>query len=169
MPLLKNPKHERFAQEVAKGKSANQAYAIAGFKKSTTNAARLNANEPIRMRIEELLAKSAQKAGVTIDKIVQELAKIGFSDIRKALDWGMVNTEKGPQQFVTLKDSAEVDDATAATVSEVWQTNQGIRFKFHDKPAALRDLGRHLGMFKIDNQQQANGPQTLTIVIKDTD
>ena len=39
-----------------------------------------------------------------VDRIVAESAKIGFSDIRKALDWGMVQTEKGPQQFVTLKD-----------------------------------------------------------------
>jgi hypothetical protein len=37
-----------------------------------------------------------------------------------------------------------VDDDTAATVSEVWQTNQGIRFKFHDKLQALEKLGRHL-------------------------
>jgi hypothetical protein len=50
------------------------------------------------------LSASASKAGVTVDRIVAELAKIGFSDIRKALDWGMVQTEKGPQQFVTLKD-----------------------------------------------------------------
>jgi hypothetical protein len=33
-----------------------------------------------------------------------------------------------------------VDDDTAATVSEVWQTNQGIRFKFHDKLQALEKL-----------------------------
>ena len=45
------------------------------------------------------------KAGVTIDRIVAELAKIAFSDIRKALDWGMKQTEEGPVQYVTLKDS----------------------------------------------------------------
>jgi hypothetical protein len=30
----------------------------------------------------------------------------------------------------------------------VWQTKQGIRFKFHDKLQALEKLGKHLGMFK---------------------
>ena len=48
------------------------------------------------------------KAGVTIDRIVAELAKIAFSDIRKALDWGMKQTEEGPVQYVTLKDSQDV-------------------------------------------------------------
>jgi hypothetical protein len=53
--------------------------------------------------------------------------------------------EGTPVQFVTLKHSKDVDADTAATVSEVWQTNQGIPFKFHNKPAALEKLGRHLG------------------------
>jgi phage terminase small subunit len=94
---------------------------------------------------------------VTVDKIVLELARIAFSDVRNALDWGMKDTEKGPIQFVTLKDSKAVDDDTARVVSEVWQTNQGIRFKLHDKPQALERLGRHLGMFK-EEQKGAFGP-----------
>ena len=93
--------------------------------------------------------KAAEKAGVTVERIVAELAKIAFSDIRKALDWGMTNDAEGnAKQFVTLKESKDGDDDTAASVSEVWQTNQGIRFKFHDKPQALEKLGKHLGMYK---------------------
>jgi phage terminase small subunit len=32
MPVLSNPKHERFAQELAKGKTADEAYQLAGCK-----------------------------------------------------------------------------------------------------------------------------------------
>lgn len=31
MPVLKNQRHERFAQELAKGKSATDAYLAAGY------------------------------------------------------------------------------------------------------------------------------------------
>jgi hypothetical protein len=55
----------------------------------------LTANHRIQARVEEFLAESAAKAGVTEDRIVNELAKIVFSDVRNALDFGMKLTEKG--------------------------------------------------------------------------
>jgi hypothetical protein len=55
----------------------------------------LTTNDDIQSRVEEFLAESAAKAGVTVDRIVNELAKIAFSDVRNALDWGMKLTEKG--------------------------------------------------------------------------
>jgi phage terminase small subunit len=36
VPVLSNPKHERFAQELAKGSSASAAYVVAGYSKSET-------------------------------------------------------------------------------------------------------------------------------------
>ena len=156
MPVLKNPAHERFAQLRAKGVSASEAYVKAGFKKHDGNASRLSGNEKVQARVNELIAKGAEKAGVTVERIINELAKIAFSDIRRALDWGLKETPDGPVQFVTLKHSADVDDDTAATVSEVWQTNQGISFKFHDKPQALDKLARHLGMYKDEVNVMGN-------------
>jgi hypothetical protein len=47
---------------------------------------------------------------------------------------------------VAMIDSSELDE-TAAAIAEVAQTRNGIKFKFHDKRAALMDIGRHLGMF----------------------
>jgi len=85
-----------------------------------------------------------------------ELARIAFADPRRAMDWGMAQGPEGRMiQYVTLKDSKDVDDDTARSVSEVWQTNQGIRFKFHDKPQALERLGRALGMFKNEDGRGA--------------
>ena len=48
----------------------------------------------------------------------------------------------------------------------MWQTNQGIRFKFHDKVAALEKLGRHFGMFKAHNEQTS---RLVTIIVKEID
>ena len=60
MPVLKNPKHERFAQEVAKGLSAAQAYEKAGYAPNRHNASALAQKQPIQARVSELLEKREQ-------------------------------------------------------------------------------------------------------------
>jgi phage terminase small subunit len=61
MPVLSEPRHERFCQLRIEGKTIDQAYIDAGFKANRSNAARLNANDHIQARMEELLA-ARQKA-----------------------------------------------------------------------------------------------------------
>lgn len=48
MPALTNPRHERFAQGLAKGKTQAEAYADAGYKPSEPNASRLTSNEKVQ-------------------------------------------------------------------------------------------------------------------------
>jgi phage terminase small subunit len=75
MPTLRNPKWERFAQELAGGKTAGQAYELAGFSPNPANAWRLHQREEVRRRINEILdqrqraadkalANAAARAGV---------------------------------------------------------------------------------------------------------
>jgi hypothetical protein len=73
MGALKNARHERFAQELAKGKSQVDAYAAAGFKPNRSHAARLVANGNISARIEELKEKAAEKAAITAADIAKQL------------------------------------------------------------------------------------------------
>lgn len=72
MPTIKNPRHERFAQALAKGKTADQAYRLAGYKPNRGNASVLKSKESISARVAEILAKAAGKAGVTIETITAE-------------------------------------------------------------------------------------------------
>ncbi|WP_406853505.1 terminase small subunit [Alsobacter sp. KACC 23698] len=154
MPVLKNAKHERFAQEISKGATADEAYALAGYSPHRSNAARMSANEHIRSRVEEILSKAADKVGVTVERVISELAKIGFADIRKAVAWGAgiaVADETGQVHVVNdvaLISSEQIDPDTAAAISEVRKTKDGVAIKFHDKQAALVNLGKHLGLFK---------------------
>jgi hypothetical protein len=62
MPVLPNPRHETFAQALAKGKSADEAYALAGFKPNRGNATRLKANDSIQKRVQKLQSRVAEKA-----------------------------------------------------------------------------------------------------------
>ena len=81
MPILKNVKHERFAQEIIKGKSANEAYALAGYKPNDGNCIRLKGNERIKIRIAELQTKIANRIEITTARVLEELGKLGFSSM----------------------------------------------------------------------------------------
>lgn len=141
-PAKLTAKQERFVQEYMKDLNATQAAIRAGYSAKTAkeigcqNLAKLHIAEAI----ERLQAKVQKKNDVSIDRIVQEYARLGFSDVRDLVDWDGAN--------VQLKPSEDLSDDAAACVSEVSVTAQGVKIKLHDKKAALDSLAKHLGMFE---------------------
>jgi hypothetical protein len=77
---------ELFAQGLAQGLTSRAAYVAAGYKASDAAASHLSRNVKVQARVLGFTTKAAEKAGVTIERIVNELPKIGFTDIRRALD-----------------------------------------------------------------------------------
>ncbi len=71
MPVLPNSKHELFAQARAQGQSAAAAFVSAGYAANDSNAARLNGNERVRARVEEIQAAGAERAGLTVDWVLE--------------------------------------------------------------------------------------------------
>ena len=76
MAPLSNTKHERFAQELAEGKSMNEAYEMAGYKPSRPHASRLATNGTVRRRVAELQNAAAAKVELTIESLIEEAAGI---------------------------------------------------------------------------------------------
>ncbi|GAA0212541.1 phage terminase small subunit [Brevundimonas nasdae] len=76
MPALSNPKHERFALALAKGKGQAEAYADAGYKPSEPNASRLTRNDKVQARVSELQERAADKAVITVATITERLLAI---------------------------------------------------------------------------------------------
>lgn len=76
MAALKNARHERFAQELAKGETADAAYEMAGFKANRGNATRLKANESVAKRVAEIQGKAAERTEITVADITDRLLKI---------------------------------------------------------------------------------------------
>lgn len=72
MPALSNPRHERFAQELAKGKTADEAYVTAGYAQNDGNATRLKGNERVQNRVAELQDRGAMRAEVTLESLLAE-------------------------------------------------------------------------------------------------
>lgn len=76
MPALDNPKHERFAQGLAKGMSQAQAYVNAGYKQSEPHAARLARNGKVRARVAEIVDRGAIRTEITLQSLMEEAAEI---------------------------------------------------------------------------------------------
>ncbi|KAA8689576.1 Terminase small subunit [Pseudomonas caricapapayae] len=153
-------KQQRFVDEYLIDLNATQAATRAGYSKKTANeqGSRLLANVSVSAAIRQGMNARSGRVEITQDMVLKELAKIGFSDIRKVVRWGetqvrMVDGEDdGPEDMVpyhglALIDSTEIDDNTAGAIAEVSQGRDGLKVKLHDKKGALVDIGRHLGMF----------------------
>lgn len=163
MPILPNSRHERFAQELAKGSSIGAAYVAAGFKAHDSNASRLSRKEQVRARVDEILAAGATQAGVTVQRIVEELAKVGFANMHDymrvgpdgnpVLDFGRLTRDQAAALGeVTVEDFRDGRGEDAREVRRV-------KFKLHDKLSALEKLGKHLGMFS--DKVQHTGEVTI--------
>lgn len=168
MPPLNNIRQERFCQEMAKyhdtGKGSNaQAYLAAGYECETPEIASAAANKLLKSikvieRIDEIRAQAVDAAAVTPERIAQELARIGFSDIRGVVSWSGNATEMDVDEDsgqiktryfnqVGLIDSANLTEAQAAAISEISQTKDGgLKIKFHPKIQALQTLAKWKGM-----------------------
>lgn len=148
------PQQERFAQEVASGKSQAEAYRIAypksqKWKPATLwrEASKLMVNPKVSTRVEELRASIAKAAQVETVRVVQELARVALSDVRKVFH------EDG-----RVKSPHELDDATAAAVSSVeFDPDGGFKVKLWDKNSAADKLMKHLGAYERDNKQGGAG------------
>lgn len=168
MATLQNTKWELFAQEVAKGKSATEAYGAAGYetnaKSAGVSASRLLKNASIRARIENIMAreqfieakateKAIEKLALTKERVLSELMSIGFANIADYVDL------TGDSPSWALKDvpreqMAAVAELTTETVFERTKANgapsevRKVKLKFWDKKGSLVDLGKHLGLFR---------------------
>ena len=144
MPVLENPRHELFAEELATGKSASEAYALAGFRPSRKNASRLRAKEDISARVAELQAVTARSAAITIESICAELdqanqvakakgqaaAMVSASALRAKLGGLMVERVEvgGPDAF---SEAETIDDVIEAACEQL--TAEGYSLDEADK------------------------------------
>jgi phage terminase small subunit len=141
-PRELNERQKQFVREYLVDLNATQAAIRAGYSPKTAYAIadKLLKKAEIQTIVQKAMDARADRVNVRADDVLRELARIGFADLRKAVTWsgGSVN----------LVPSESLDDDTAAAVSEVRQTADGVAIKLHSKPDALQQMGRHLGMFK---------------------
>lgn len=174
-------KQRRFVEEYLLDLNATQAAIRAGYSEKTANeqGSRLLANVSVAAAVAQAQKSRSERTQITADKVLAELAKIGFSDIRRAVNWranvtAMVeDPDTGEQRMavtneVVIVGSEEIDGDTAAAIAEISQTDRGgLKIKLHDKRAALVDIGKHLGMFK--DKVEVTGSMNLVVSPEDAE
>jgi hypothetical protein len=83
MPVLPNSRHERFAQEIAKGRSASEAYVLAGYKPHDGNASTLRGNQKVLERLAEIQTRAAKRTEITIETLTAELEEARVLAMKK--------------------------------------------------------------------------------------
>lgn len=168
-------KQARFVEEYLIDLNATQAAIRAGYSEET--ARQIGAENLTKPVIANAIA-AAQKARsertqITQDRVLQEYAKLGFADLRRAVTWRtnsdqVLMNQDGeeiscPANIIEINPSEEIDDDTAAALSEVSMSKDGtLKIKMHDKRGALDSMARHLGMF--NDKLNMSGDLSVTIM-----
>lgn len=138
MPTLSNAKHERFAQGIAAGKTADQAYVDAGYEEHRGNACTLRAKQHIKDRIAELLTPSAERIS---EEIVEGAERVKLTK-QWVLDRLIENASRAMQAVPVMSKDGPTGE-----------------YKYDGSVAnrSLELLGKELGMFVDRKESGAPG------------
>lgn len=156
-----NERHRRFVDEYLIDLNAAKAAIRAGYSETSARqiACELMGREDVQEAVADAIAARSERTRVTADKVIRELARIGFSDLRMFCEWG--------GSHVTLKDAETLSDDDAACVEEVGETiskdgSSTFKIKLHSKLRALELLGKHTRAFDIED----DGKDDKSLLIK---
>lgn len=138
-------RHQRFIDALFTSPSASAAYTkvyeTAG-NAAEVNASRLLRNAQVQAALAEKRARIAARTEISVVRLMQEYARLGFSSMRTFASWG-------PNGVILIDDETLSED-DARCVQEVSQsiTKEGgtVRIKLHDKKAALDKIVELLGI-----------------------
>lgn len=150
-------KQKRFVEEYLIDLNATQAAIRAGYSPDTAGSIGAeNLKKPeIKNRIDKAMAERSRRTGINQDRVLQELARIGFAKITDVVD---PDTAK-------IRPDASEDDLACIQSIKIKPNEFGTEreVKLYDKKAALVDLGKHLGLFK--DKLELTGDMDLNITI----
>lgn len=164
-------KQKKFVEEYLIDLNATQAAIRAGYSPNYADRKghELIENNRVSEAIQSAMAKRSARTEITQDMVLNELAKIAFSN---GSDFAKVTTKKCKrqvwdqesetyvekevdEQFVELIDTDKLSPEKKAAIAEISEGKFGISVKSCDKVKALELLGKHLGMFK--DKVEVNG------------
>jgi phage terminase small subunit len=168
------PRQRRFVQEYLKDLNATQAYIRAGYRKKTarTCAAQLLAKPNIQKAIQAALKKREKRTEITQDRVLRELAIVGFSDLKNYIE---INNDTGA---IRAKGFGEMPEGASRALESIREDrmvredaegkdsiiNEKVTFKMHSKLNALELIGKHLGMFSEKGELKLTGEVLIKVV-----
>jgi phage terminase small subunit len=177
-------KHKLFAMHYALTGNAEDSALKAGFTKATARKISYKWIGQTRqesfypdlfdiaedVRDKQIKPKLEKQFNITADRVLQELARIGFSDVRKFYSDtnSLINVKDLDDDCAAVISSIEVDELWGFDVEKECKTIQGEtkKLKMWDKKGALEMLGKHLGMWESDTKDHP--PTAVTLIVQTT-
>jgi phage terminase small subunit len=168
-----NTKQRLFVSEFLIDLNATKAAERAGYSKKTAQvqSSRLLSNVMVSAEIAETQSKRFQKLGITADRVLNELALLGFSNMMDYIQIGANGEARGDLSKLTRDQAAAITEITVEEYTErtgededgkpTFDNVKRTKFKLTDKRAALVDLGKHLKLFT--EKVQVEGDMQLEI------
>lgn len=149
-------KQGRFVAEYLVDLNATEAAKRAGYSEKTAYSIGFeNLRKPeIQEAIQAAMDARAQRTEITQDRVLQELAAIGFARIT---DCAQIVGGR-----VVVMDTDNLTDTQRSAIMGIKEGKFGLEVKMHDKIRALEKLGEHLGMFSGKAEGDSDG---VTVVI----
>ncbi|NMM62068.1 terminase small subunit [Clostridium sp. P21] len=134
-------KQKKFIDEYLIDLNATQAAIRAGY--SQKNAFKIGSEllqkTTVQKHMHKCMKDREKRTEITQDKVLNELAAIGFANIADYLEV--------KDDAVKVFNTTDIPKEKLRAVVEIKQTKDGISIKIHDKVKALEDIAKHLGMF----------------------
>lgn len=150
-------KQEKFCNEYLIDLNATQAAIRAGYSPKTAmeQGYQLLQKTSVAAFIQERRKELQEVTGITQKRVLEEYAKIAFSDIRKAFDENslLIGIKDIPDDIAACLSSIEIDQLWGQSMDGKIQIGETKKVKVWNKINALDSLARHLGMFEKDNEQ----------------
>jgi phage terminase small subunit len=139
-----------FCKEYPVDFNGTQAAIRAGYSKKTAaeQASRLLRKVKVQLYIQAQFKKTADKLEITKERVMQEMANIAFSDVRKLFDDNckLENIKDLPDEVAAALSSVEIDELFAYGDGGKVQIGVTKKVKLWDKVKALEMFAKH---FKI--------------------
>lgn len=141
-----NLREDRFCHEFIIDLNGTKAAIRAKYSEKTARikASQLLAKANVRAKIRELMKKREKRTEITQDKVLRELACLGFSNIKD-----YIAKDASGEGFIVFKNMDKISKKKARAIEsiKVCLKEGKIEFKLHSKTRSLDMIGKHLGMF----------------------
>lgn len=136
---------------------------VKNLKVAAVNASRLMAKPHVQEYLRQRMRDRERRTEITQDKVLAEIAKVAFVDIKKYLAYRTARTQVAVDEegepvigYAPIIDLADSDDVDGSVIQQVSLSDKGtFSFKLQDKLKALELLGRHMGIF--DDKMRLSG------------
>ena len=139
----------------------------AGFSEKTarSQASRLLTRVDIQQYISELTEKRSERVKVTADDVINELAKLAFLNVDDL--YCDITGELLPVSEMNDKAKAAISSIETKSIRVGKDSYKKVNVaKTYSKEKALELLGKHLGIYEMDNKQKN---QNITVNLSDSD